>query len=405
MDLQDPAADAVAAEPLTVAETDDQPPPPAPPLEAEGVVVAEEDPLPHPPLEVVEEDVAPVVAEAGAAAVPMEPSEAGAGGVVLTDELCDRIVKQVEYYFSDENLPTDEFLIKFVKKNKQGFVPIGVIASFRRMKKLSQDLSIIEAALRTSSKLVVSPDGKRVRRLHPLPNNELNDVKKRIVVAENLPSDFSMESIHAKFETVGKIAKITIHDQHSVGESATIKNHDIMLSNKVHALVEYETAEAAEKAAITLNDGSNWRTGMKVRLAKRTVGSGKHNQSSKENQAIQGQPSKVEQQMVSEKNGGTDSVESAFDNENVNSNISHEDMHQHQKVNAKGGRKGRYKSQGRGQIQQNTSGQGHVSSPATSGSDHVNKPIPGPRMPDGRRGFTMGRGKSPTFQKGDNAEE
>jgi La-related protein 7 len=174
---------------------------------------------------------------------------------------------------------------------------------------------------------------------------------------------------------------------------------------QVHALVEYETAEAAEKAAITLNDGSNWRTGMKVRLAKRTVGSGKHNQSSKENQAIQGQPSKVEQQMVSEKNGGTDSVESAFDNENVNSNISHEDMHQHQKVNAKGGRKGRYKSQGRGQIQQNTSGQGHVSSPATSGSDHVNKPIPGPRMPDGTRGFTMGRGKSPTFQKGDNAEE
>lgn len=34
-------------------------------------------------------------------------------------------------------------------------VPIGVIASFRRMKKLSQDLSIIEAALRTSSKLVI----------------------------------------------------------------------------------------------------------------------------------------------------------------------------------------------------------------------------------------------------------
>ena len=98
MDLQDPAADAVAAEPLTVAETDDQPPPPAPPLEAEGVVVAEEDPLPHPPLEVAEEDVVPVVAEAGAAAVPMEPSEAGAGGVVRTDELCDRIVKQVHQF-------------------------------------------------------------------------------------------------------------------------------------------------------------------------------------------------------------------------------------------------------------------------------------------------------------------
>jgi hypothetical protein len=28
---------------------------------------------------------------------------------------------QVEYYFSDENLPTDEFMLKFVKKNKEGF--------------------------------------------------------------------------------------------------------------------------------------------------------------------------------------------------------------------------------------------------------------------------------------------
>ena len=28
---------------------------------------------------------------------------------------------QVEYYFSDENLPTDEFPLKYVKKNKKGF--------------------------------------------------------------------------------------------------------------------------------------------------------------------------------------------------------------------------------------------------------------------------------------------
>jgi hypothetical protein len=34
-------------------------------------------------------------------------------------------------------------------------VPIGVVASFRRMKKLVQDRAIIEAALRTSLKLVI----------------------------------------------------------------------------------------------------------------------------------------------------------------------------------------------------------------------------------------------------------
>jgi hypothetical protein len=36
---------------------------------------------------------------------------------------------QVEYYFSDENLPTDEFMLKFVKKNKEGFGKYCVIAS------------------------------------------------------------------------------------------------------------------------------------------------------------------------------------------------------------------------------------------------------------------------------------
>lgn len=28
---------------------------------------------------------------------------------------------QVEYYFSDENLPTDKFLLKYVTRDKEGF--------------------------------------------------------------------------------------------------------------------------------------------------------------------------------------------------------------------------------------------------------------------------------------------
>ncbi|ONM53665.1 La-related protein 6A, partial [Zea mays] len=90
------------------------------------------------------------------------------------------------------------------------------------MKKLVQDLSVIEAALRTSSKLVVSSNGKRVRRLHPLPHKELKDSKKSTVLVENLPPDFSMESIQEKIATVGKFSQ-------------------------AHVLIEYEVVEAAEK--------------------------------------------------------------------------------------------------------------------------------------------------------------
>uniref|UniRef100_A0A453FJB4 RRM domain-containing protein n=1 Tax=Aegilops tauschii subsp. strangulata TaxID=200361 RepID=A0A453FJB4_AEGTS len=56
---------------------------------------------------------------------------------------------------------------------------------------------------------------------------------KRTVVVENLPLDFSLESIQEKFGSVGKIMKITIHDPHAVGESAASKKPDFMLSNKV----------------------------------------------------------------------------------------------------------------------------------------------------------------------------
>ncbi|KAF3339863.1 la-related protein 6A [Carex littledalei] len=91
-----------------------------------------------------------------------------------------------------QNLPADKFLLKYTKKN----VPIRVIASFRKMQRLVNDDSLIEAALRTSSNLVVSEDGKKVKRLNPLP-----------VIAET-----KVDKVHA------------------------------------HALVEYDSIEAAENA-------------------------------------------------------------------------------------------------------------------------------------------------------------
>jgi La-related protein 7 len=156
--------------------------------------------------------------------------------------------------------------------------------------------------------------------------------------------------------------------------------------------------DAAEKAVATLNDERNWRTGMKVNLlAKRIVtGSGKYNQSSKENQDStskrnkKNQPSKEEQNMTSEKKSSAGSVEGSMDKENVDSVLTPEDELQHQKSGAKGGQKGRYRGQGKGQVQQNAKEQGG------SASESLNKPIPGPRMPDGTRGFTMGRGTPST---------
>jgi len=58
---------------------------------------------------------------------------------VPTDEVCANIAEQVEFYFSDANITKDKFLLKHVKRNKEGFVSLKLVASFKRVKHLTKD--------------------------------------------------------------------------------------------------------------------------------------------------------------------------------------------------------------------------------------------------------------------------
>ncbi|TXG47906.1 hypothetical protein EZV62_027200 [Acer yangbiense] len=312
--------------------------------------------------------------------------------VVLTDDLKRQIMSSVEYYFSDENLLTDKHMMNLIKKNKQGFVPISVIASFRKMKKLTRDFASIAVALKDSSLIVVSSNGKKVRRLNPLPVTEVRDQKLFTVLVENLPEDHSVENIRRMFVEAGNIKNICIHDPHAVEESKKGKA-EILISNKnkmdhrLHALVEYETVEAAEKAVATLNNEQDWRNGMRVKLLQRM---GKYGHKM---QAWRGSES--------EKNGIGHASEQTGDEENHNSSEHHEDTHDEEEGDHLSKEKNGQKGRNRGRVRRNggnsryrgTNGLGH----GTGFSTHVveSKPPPGPRMPDGTRGFTMGRGRPP----------
>ncbi|KAH7568586.1 hypothetical protein JRO89_XS06G0018800 [Xanthoceras sorbifolium] len=294
------------------------------------------------------------------------------------------MVLQVEYYFSDENLPTDKHMMNLIKKNRQGFVPISVIASFRKMKKLTRDYASIAVALRESSLLVVSSNGKKVRRLNPLPVTEVRDRKLFTVLVENLPEDHSVESIRRIFAEAGHIKSICIRDPHAVEELKKGNRAEILISNKLHALVEYETVEAAEKAVATLNDEQDWRNGMRVKLLKRM---GKYGHKM---QAWRGSES--------EKNIIGHTSEQIGDEENNNLSEHHEDTPDEEEGDHLSKEKNGQKGRNRGRVRRNsryrgTNGLGH----GTTSSTHVleSKPPPGPRMPDGTRGFTMGRGRTP----------
>ncbi|KAK9475992.1 hypothetical protein V1514DRAFT_338271 [Lipomyces japonicus] len=104
----------------------------------------------------------PVVVDATAAA---EVKEDTAVDVSPADVAA--ILKQVEFYFSDQNFPKDKFLWT-TAKNNDGWVPIDVIASFKRMRQF-QPLQAIVTALRQSKELLeVNEQGTKVRRQSPL---------------------------------------------------------------------------------------------------------------------------------------------------------------------------------------------------------------------------------------------
>lgn len=82
--------------------------------------------------------MAEVPAEVPAAAPAPEPAAAkkpaSVGG--LTPAMLERAVKQVEFYFSDSNLPRDKFMLEHVRANAEGFVDVALIATFARMREV-----------------------------------------------------------------------------------------------------------------------------------------------------------------------------------------------------------------------------------------------------------------------------
>lgn len=72
-----------------------------------------------------------------------------------------KVVKQIEYYFSVENLCKDLFLRQHM--DGQGWVPISLVATFRLVRVLTSDVNFILSALRNSSVVEVKPDKIRRR--------------------------------------------------------------------------------------------------------------------------------------------------------------------------------------------------------------------------------------------------
>ncbi|XP_022907375.1 la-related protein 6 [Onthophagus taurus] len=167
-----------------------------------------------------------------------------------SDELADKIVQQVEFYFSDANISKDAFLLKHVKRNKEGYVSLKLISSFKRVKHITKDWRVVAHALARSKKLEINEPGTKLRRIDPLPQYD-ETTPSRTIVAVNMPIEKpTIENVAELFKECGEISLIRILRPGNPipADVRQFINKNPSLAGLVCALVEFVVSESARNA-------------------------------------------------------------------------------------------------------------------------------------------------------------
>eukprot|EP00884_Botryococcus_braunii_P022248 jgi/Botrbrau1/8707/Bobra.0311s0019.1 len=169
----------------------------------------------------------------------------------LSEPVQQKVKAQVEFYFSDSNLPRDKFLRGKTEEDPEGFVDIALLCSFTRMCKALGFIKILKPEeveddvvaqvaeiLRTSDNLTVSEDGKRVRRTVPLGScEEVNaQAEERTLYVSPFPFDVTLEPLLVFFRTVAPV------------NCVRLRRHTYSKDFRGSVLVEFASLEDAEKA-------------------------------------------------------------------------------------------------------------------------------------------------------------
>lgn len=123
----------------------------------------------------------------------------------------EKVRTQVEFYLSDSNLPRDKFLRSRTDADPDGYVDLELLATFKRMRQLTADVSVIARALEPSDIVELSPDRRRVKRRFPLPVEDTSKARslylKGYKAGENV-AEPTIESIVEFFQPFGRAVSV-----------------------------------------------------------------------------------------------------------------------------------------------------------------------------------------------------
>lgn len=105
------------------------------------------------------------------------------------ESLDNAIQKKVEYYFSQDNLKSDSYLVS--RMNTDMWVDVSVLAQFKGLTMMSADVDSIARVMSKSDKVIVSADGKSIK-----PNIKL---ERKTLILRDIPSDTDVEEVRKIF--------------------------------------------------------------------------------------------------------------------------------------------------------------------------------------------------------------
>eukprot|EP01084_Bolivina_argentea_P089799 161946_1 len=187
----------------------------------------------------------------------------------LDEATFQKLKEQIEYYFSDSNLPLDTHIIETSKmEHNNGFFPLSGLLGFKLVKALTQDLDSLIIVIESSSKLQLNDTKTGVRR-HPdcgaLPTKD--EIHQRTIFAKgfhprttwNQLSDFWKS--HVDEAHVLSIRNIKDRFQVGIGEDNKPKMVRRFLGNCTVEFTSVDLAETFSKMAFTCH-GRTIRCGM-----------------------------------------------------------------------------------------------------------------------------------------------